>query len=67
MKCIYEIITQKSICEETIAAHRDSSILNGTLVIETPNKEMEQELWEKGKNKYKSNISWINIKNHKVL
>ncbi|KOX74641.1 Dynein assembly factor 3, axonemal [Melipona quadrifasciata] len=67
MKCIYEIMNQKSMCEEIIAAHRDSSILNGTLVIETPNKEIEQELWKKSKNKYKSNISWINVKNHKII
>ncbi|XP_043520135.1 dynein axonemal assembly factor 3 isoform X3 [Frieseomelitta varia] len=67
MKCMYEIMNQKSMCEEIIAAHRDSSILNGTLVIETPNKEMKQELWKKGKNKYKSNISWKNVKNHKII
>lgn len=67
MKHMYEIRTGESICQELIASHRDSSILNGTLVIETPNKEMEQESWEKEKNKYKWNdISWINVKNHKV-
>lgn len=67
MRSIYEIRNQESICEEFIASHRDPSILNGTLVIETPNKEMEQESWEIGRNKYKkNNISWINIENHKV-
>ena len=55
MRSIYEIRNQESICEEFIASHRDPSILNGTLVIETPNKEMEQESWEIGRNKYKKN------------
>ncbi|XP_043589918.1 dynein axonemal assembly factor 3 isoform X3 [Bombus pyrosoma] len=68
MKHMYEIRTGGSICQELIASHRDSSILNGTLVIEIPNKEMEQESWEKEKNKYKWNdISWINVKNHKII
>ncbi|PBC27609.1 dynein axonemal assembly factor 3 [Apis cerana] len=68
MRSIYEIRNQESICEEFIASHRDPSILNGTLVIETPNKEMEQESWEIGRNKYKkNNISWINIENHKII
>lgn len=68
MRCIHEIKMQEPFCEDLVASHRDSSILNGTLVTEMPSNDMEQELWEKRRNKYeKNNLSWIDIKNHKVI
>ncbi|XP_034184399.2 dynein axonemal assembly factor 3 isoform X1 [Osmia lignaria lignaria] len=68
MRCIHEIKTQEPFCEDLVASHRDSSILNGTLVTEMPSNDMEQELWERRRNKYKkNNLSWIDIKNHKVI
>ncbi|XP_017756805.1 PREDICTED: dynein assembly factor 3, axonemal [Eufriesea mexicana] len=67
IQSLYKIRTQKPICEKFIASHRDPSILNGTLVIEMPNKEMEQESWKTKGNKYKNSLSWINIQNHKII
>nr|XP_012150865.1 PREDICTED: dynein assembly factor 3, axonemal homolog isoform X2 [Megachile rotundata] len=68
MRSMHEIRTQEPFCEDLVASHRDSSILNGTLVSEMPSNEMEQELWKKKINKYKgNNLSWIDIKNHKVI
>lgn len=32
MRAIHEIRTREPLCEELIAAHRDSSIYNGTLI-----------------------------------
>lgn len=65
--CVYEIKRQEPMCEDLVASHRDSSILNGTLVIETPNKEMEQESWKIEKNMNKrNNVSWTDVANHKV-
>ncbi|KOC64332.1 Dynein assembly factor 3, axonemal like protein [Habropoda laboriosa] len=68
MCSIYAIRTKEPICKDLIGSHRDSCILNGTLVVETPNKEMEQESWKTKRNKYKKDdISWTDIKNHKVI
>ncbi|XP_076282506.1 dynein axonemal assembly factor 3 [Lasioglossum baleicum] len=68
MRCIHEIKTKEPLCEELFASHRDSSILNGTLVIDPPNNEMEQESWKRERTKQnKENISWIDIENHKVV
>ncbi|CAK9817991.1 Dynein axonemal assembly factor 3 [Anthophora quadrimaculata] len=68
MCSIYEIRTKQPIRKDLIGSHRDSSILNGTLVVETPNKEMEQESWKTKGYKYKkSDIFWADIKNHKVI
>ncbi|XP_076635626.1 dynein axonemal assembly factor 3 isoform X1 [Colletes latitarsis] len=68
MRSIHEIRTKEPLCENCIASHRDSSILNGVLVTEMPDTEMEQESWKRGKNKYKRDeISWVDIKNHKVI
>lgn len=68
MRFIHEIRRKEPLCEDRIASHRDSSILNGTLVTEMPNNEMEQELWKRKRNKYgKDDLSWVDIENHKVL
>ncbi|XP_076171764.1 dynein axonemal assembly factor 3 isoform X2 [Ptiloglossa arizonensis] len=68
MRFIHEIRRKEPLCEDRIASHRDSSILNGTLVTEMPNNEMEQELWKRKRNKYgKDDLSWVDIENHKVI
>ncbi|XP_053996440.1 dynein axonemal assembly factor 3 [Hylaeus anthracinus] len=68
MRSIHEIRTKEPLCDELIASHRDSSILNGTLMIEMPSNAMEQESWKRERNKYrKDDIPWIDIKNQKVI
>ncbi|XP_076238838.1 dynein axonemal assembly factor 3 isoform X2 [Calliopsis andreniformis] len=68
MRAIHEIKAREPLCEELIASHRDPSILNGVLITEMPDSEMEQESWKKERNKRKANnIPWINIENHKVI
>ncbi|XP_076221778.1 dynein axonemal assembly factor 3 isoform X2 [Nomia melanderi] len=68
MHCIYEIKTKEPLCEDLFASHRDRSILNSTIISESPNNEMEQESWKKEATKYKTdNIFWTNIENHKVI
>ncbi|XP_026671842.1 dynein assembly factor 3, axonemal isoform X2 [Ceratina calcarata] len=68
MRSIHEIRTREPICEDLIASHRDSSLLNGTLVIESPGTEMEQESWKtKGNRHRKHKASWTDIENHKII
>ncbi|EFN76567.1 UPF0470 protein CG17669 [Harpegnathos saltator] len=68
MRTIYEIKMKKPLCENYIGAHRDPSILNGTIVTEVPNIEVEFESWTSVNNKTnKENISWVEIPNHKVF
>ncbi|XP_015436119.1 PREDICTED: dynein assembly factor 3, axonemal [Dufourea novaeangliae] len=68
MRSIHEIKTREPLCDDVIGSHRDSSILNGTLVTEMPNNQIEQEIWKRETNKSKNDsVSWINIENHKVI
>lgn len=66
MRAIHEIRTREPLCEELIAAHRDSSIYNGTLITQMPDTEMEQESWKRDRSKRRTDIPWSNIDNHKV-
>ncbi|XP_032690746.1 dynein assembly factor 3, axonemal homolog isoform X2 [Odontomachus brunneus] len=68
MRTIYEIKTKEPLCEDYIGAHRDPSILNGTIVTEMPDIEMELESWTNANDKTdKEKISWIEIPNHKII
>ncbi|XP_076759970.1 dynein axonemal assembly factor 3 [Xylocopa sonorina] len=68
IRSIYAIRTREPISEDLIASHRDSSILNGTLITEMPNKGMEHETWPTKKQKCEGNrTSWIDVKNHKII
>ncbi|XP_076683056.1 dynein axonemal assembly factor 3 isoform X2 [Andrena cerasifolii] len=68
MRVIHEIKTKEPLCEELIASHRDPSILNGTLITQMPDNEMEQESWKRERSKHKRNdMPWINIEEHKVV
>jgi len=70
MRAIHEIRTKEPLCDEHVGAHRDASILNGTIVCEMPDIEMENESWINNHGvKHKSDkeeISWVKIPNHKV-
>jgi len=69
MRAIHEIRTKEPLCEEYVGAHRDASILNGTIVCEMPDIEMENESWINNGDKHKSDkeeISWVKIPNHKA-
>lgn len=69
MRAIHEIRTKEPLCDDYVGAHRDASILNGTLVCEMPDAEMENESWIDSQNKQQSDrekISWMEIPNHKV-
>lgn len=67
MRIIHEIKTKESLCEDNIGAHRDPSVLNGTIVTQMPDIEMELESWTNVDHKAdKEKISWIEIPNHKV-
>ncbi|EZA54512.1 hypothetical protein X777_05491 [Ooceraea biroi] len=69
MRAIHEIRTKEPLCDDYVGAHRDASILNGTIVCEMPESEMENESWKYG-DKHKSDekkISWVEIPNHKVI
>lgn len=62
MRSIYEIRNKEPMFEELCSAHRDSSILNGTIVTEMPSSEMEQESWTKDKFRIeKFDLDWIAI------
>lgn len=67
MRAIHEIRTKEPLCEDHVGAHRDASILNGIIVSQMPDIEMENESWI-NEEKYKRNkkISWEEIPNHKV-
>lgn len=68
MRTIYEIKTKEPLCEDYIGAHRDPSILNGAIVTEMPDIEMELESWTNTNDKTdKEKISWTEIPNHKVF
>ncbi|XP_012228949.2 dynein axonemal assembly factor 3 [Linepithema humile] len=70
MRAIHEIRTKEPLCEEYVGAHRDASILNGTIVCEMPDVEIENESWTNAENKSKldkERISWMEVPNHKVI
>lgn len=68
MRVIHEIRTKEPLCEDHVGAHRDASILNGIIVSQMPDIEMENELWidTEKKSKQDKKISWMEIPNHKV-
>lgn len=66
MRAIHEIRTKEPLCEEYVGAHRDASILNGTIVCEMPDVEVKSELWINKSKLDKEGISWMEVPNHKV-
>lgn len=70
MRAIHEIRTKEPLCEDYVGAHRDASILNGIIITEMPDTEMENESWTKIEDKpdklAKEKITWMDIPNHKV-
>lgn len=69
MRVIHEIKMKEPLCDDYVGAHRDSSILNGTIVTEMPDNQMEYESWTNTLKKSKLNkekISWVDIPNQKV-
>lgn len=68
MRAIHEIRTSEPLCDDHIGAHRDVSILNGTIVNEMPVIDAETGSLESFDDEYESNkeISLIEIPNHKV-
>ncbi|KYM78616.1 UPF0470 protein C19orf51 [Atta colombica] len=69
MRAIYEIRTKEPLCEDHVGAHRDVSILNGIIVSEMPDIEMENESWisTEDKSKQDKKISWMEVPNHKII
>lgn len=69
MRAIHEIKMKEPLCKIYVGAHRDASILNGTIISDMPDIEMECESWTNS-NKSKLNkekISWVDIPRHKVI
>lgn len=67
MRAIYEIRTREPLCDDYVGAHRDTSILNGVIVNEMPDIEIENESWTSiGDKSDKEKISWVEVPNHKV-
>lgn len=68
MRAIHEIRMREPLCEDYVGAHRDASILNGIIISEMPDIEIENESWIsiRDKSKLDEKISWIEIPNHKV-
>ena len=67
MRAIFEIRNNEPMCEETFSAHRDSSILNGTIVTEMPSSEIERESWTGDKfRRQKVNLNWVDISDIEV-
>lgn len=68
MRAIHEIKTKEPLCEDHVGAHRDATILNGIIVSQMPDIEMENESWTNNRNKSKQDkkISWLEVPNHKV-
>lgn len=52
--------------DDLTAAHRDKAILNGTLVTEMPDIDIEQESWVLKKLEKRDFSSWIDISQAKV-
>ena len=68
MRAIHEIRTNEPLCDDAVAAHRDPSILNGTIVTEMPDVEIEQESWTLGNKTRidKEEITWVDLTEAKV-
>ncbi|KAK0164445.1 hypothetical protein PV328_003074 [Microctonus aethiopoides] len=69
MKAIYQIKEKKECPEDIIAAHRDQSVLNGTLITEMPNIEIEQEPWVPTRERSDNSddqFPWIDIQKTKI-
>jgi len=68
MRAIHEIRTKEPLCEDHVGAHRDASILNGIIVNQMPDIEIENESWIniRDKSKQHKKISWVEVPNHKV-
>lgn len=68
MRAIHEVRTREPLCEDHVGAHRDASILNGIIVSQMPDIEMENESWIniEEKSKQDKKISWVEVPNHKV-
>ncbi|XP_051174568.1 dynein axonemal assembly factor 3 isoform X3 [Leptopilina boulardi] len=68
MRSIYEIREKAPMCEEIFSAHRDSTILTGTIVTEMPSNEIEQESWSNDKFKIETiNLEWIAIPEIEII
>ncbi|XP_066601851.1 dynein axonemal assembly factor 3 homolog [Prorops nasuta] len=71
MRAIHEAKLKEPLCDEFFAAHRDTSVINGIIVTDMPDAEIECEKWSMSDNKTlrqrKENISWTCISNTKVL
>lgn len=65
MRVIHEIRTKEPLYEGHVGAHRDASILNGIIVSQMPDMEMENESWIDTREQDKK-ISWVEVPNHKV-
>lgn len=69
MKALYQIRSKEICPDDVVAAHRDNSILNGTLVTQIPDSAAEQQPWklEKSSKKNHEICPWIDVKNSKVF
>ncbi|XP_029161923.1 dynein assembly factor 3, axonemal [Nylanderia fulva] len=68
MRAIHEIKAREPLCEDYVGAHRDASILNGVIINEMPDIEIENESWTNiGDKSNKEKISWVEIPNHKII
>lgn len=60
MRTVYEIRNKEPMFDEIFAAHRDLSLLTGTIVTEMPPSDVEQETWTDDKFKFEAhNFDWI--------
>ncbi|XP_011167798.1 dynein assembly factor 3, axonemal isoform X1 [Solenopsis invicta] len=66
MRVIHEIRTKEPLYEGHVGAHRDASILNGIIVSQMPDMEMENESWIDTREQDKK-ISWVEVPNHKII
>lgn len=68
MKSIYQIRSNEICPDNVFAAHRDSSILDGTLVSQILDSDAEQEPWKLDELLVKKNDMnpWIDLKNSMV-
>ncbi|XP_033214505.1 dynein assembly factor 3, axonemal [Belonocnema kinseyi] len=68
MRAIFEIRNNEPMCEETYAAHRDTSIINGTIVIEMPSSEIERESWTGDKfRRHKVDLNWVDTPEIEII
>ncbi|XP_015604868.1 dynein assembly factor 3, axonemal homolog [Cephus cinctus] len=69
LQVIHEIRTNEPLCCELVAAHRDPSILNGIIMTEMPDSEIEQESWSLGNtiSRMKETILWKLIPDIQII